>query len=66
MTTCIDETMKKVEGRYSPADVAAIGVSQSVTASALSAMAGALMTIALPADFSRPWPWLLGPDHKSA
>jgi glycerol kinase len=39
VTTCIDETMKKVEGRYSPADVAAIGVSQSVTASALSAMA---------------------------
>eukprot|EP01043_Picozoa_sp_COSAG02_P039493 COSAG02_NODE_3123_length_7322_cov_42.435553_2_plen_73_part_00 len=29
VTTCIDETMKKVEGRFSPADVAAIGVSQS-------------------------------------
>ena len=29
VTTCINETMKKVEGRYSATDVAAIGVSQS-------------------------------------
>ena len=52
VTTCIDETMKKVEGRYSPADVAAIGVSHPIQASVLRAMADAPMTIALPAEFS--------------
>jgi hypothetical protein len=39
VTTCIDETMKKVEGRYTVADVAAIGVRQgrACLSSALSA-----------------------------